>query len=332
MVGYIVRRLVAAVLVVVITSMFVFALFFWGPSNPAAVICNENGRCTPERQATLEEALGLNDSVVTQYGEFAKGVFVGRTINVGEGASYPCDAPCLGISFRTKAQVTDQLVEKYPATLSVALVAGLLYLVFGVTLGTLAAKYRGTAADRLLVGSSLVVSAIPYYLVALFAWLFLVNQYNVFPTTGYFPITDSPVKWASGLLLPWLVLMVAFSPQYARFGRGTMVETLSEDYIRTASAKGLPRNRVLFKHGLRAAVVPIVTIFGLDMASLLGGTIFTEAIFQIDGIGTWGLDAIRLFDFPIISATVLVAAVLVVVANLIVDILYSLLDPRVRLA
>ncbi len=331
MFGYILRRLVAAFLVVVVTSMFVFALFFLGPSNPAAVICNQNGRCTPERQELLETALGLNDSVFTQYGAFVKGLVVDRTINTGPGAKFPCPAPCLGISYRTKQPVMDQLKQKYPATVSLALVGGSLYLMLGVVIGVFAAKWRGTTTDRLLVGASLVVSSIPYYLVALLSWLFLVNQYSVFPVTGYFPIMDNPVKWASGLLLPWLVLMVALSPQYARFGRGAMVETMSEDYIRTASAKGLPANRVLFKHGLRAAIVPIVTIFGLDLAGLLAGTVFTEKIFEVDGIGKWGIEAIPV-DFPVISATVLVAAVLVVVANLIVDILYSFLDPRVRLA
>lgn len=331
MFGYIVRRLVAAFLVVVVTSMFVFALFFLGPSNPASIICNQNGRCTADRQANLEHALGLDQSVFTQYGSFAKGIFVNRTISVGQGANYDCSAPCLGISFRTREEVTELLKDKYPATLSLAIVGGALYLLIGGTLGIFAAKYRGSSADRILVGASLVVSSIPYYLLALLAWLFLVNQYNLFPETGYFPITDNPLKWAGGLLLPWLVLGISNSPQYARFGRGSMVETLSEDFIRTASAKGLSRNKVLFKHALRAAVVPIVTIFGLDMAFLLAGTVFTEKIFEIDGIGAWGLEAIPV-DFPVISATVLVGAVLVVVANLVVDILYSFLDPRVRLA
>jgi len=329
--GYIVRRLIAAFLVVVITSMIVFALFFYGPSNPAAVICNQNGRCTDARQTLLEDALGLNDSVVSQYGIFVKGLFVDRTISTGS-ADFPCDAPCLGVSFRTGQEVTAQLVDKYPATFSLAIVGGTLYLVLGVVIGVFAAKWRGTAGDRLLVGGSLIISSIPYYIFALLAWLLLITEWKIFPQSVYTPITEDPGAWFSALLLPWLVLMVAQSPQYARFGRGSMVETLSEDYIRTAAAKGLPRNRVLFKHGLRAAIVPIVTIFGLDIAALLGGTVFTEYIFGIDGIGKWGLDAIRVLDFPIISATVLVSAVLVVLANLVVDILYSFLDPRVRLA
>ncbi len=328
MLGYIVRRLVAAFLVVVVTSMFVFALFFLGPSNPAAIICNQNGRCTEERQALLEHSLGLDQSVVTQYGVFVKGLFVGRQVDIG--ATYDCSAPCLGISFVTKAEVTDELVQKYPATLSLAVVAAALYLTIGVLAGSLAARWRGSAADRGLVSSTLVLSAIPYYIVALMSWLYLVNKYQIFHS-GYFPITENPVKWASGLLLPWLVLALTGATQYARFSRGSMVDSLGEDYVRTATAKGVSSNRVVFKHALRAAIVPIVTIFGLDFAFLLAGTVFTEQIFEIDGIGKWGLEAIPV-DFPVISATVLVGAVLIVIGNLVVDVLYSVLDPRVRLA
>ncbi len=331
MLGFIVRRLLSAALVVVVTSMFVFALFFLGPSNPAGPICDAQGKCTAERLEAIEEQMGLNDSVVTQYGEFAKGIFVGRTVSIG--SEYECPAPCLGISYGTRGQVTDELLERYPATLSVALGGASIYLVLGVVLGVLAARWRGTTADRLLVGSSLVVSSIPYYLFALLAWIFLTLQWSVFPATGYTPISENPAAWAAGLLLPWLVLGITGSTQYARFTRGSMVETLGDDYIRTATAKGVKSNKVVFKHGLRAAIVPIVTIFGLDFATLLAGTVFTEQIFNIPGIGWWALDSIQApQDFPVILATVLVSAVLVVVANLVVDIVYSFLDPRVRMS
>ena len=330
MFGYIVRRLVAAFLVVVLTSMFVFALFFLGPSNPAATICNQSQRCTAERQASLEHALGLDQSVVSQYGVFVKGLFVDREVDIG--ANYHCDAPCLGISFLTKSEVRKDLVDKYPATLSLALGGAAVFLFLGVTMGTLAARYRGTFADRALVTGSLLLSSIPYYVVALIAWIYLVNTWTVFPVTGYFPITDNPAKWFGGLLLPWLVLGIAYSTQYARFTRGSMAETLGEDYVRTAAAKGVSSNKVVFKHALRAAIVPIVTIFGLDFAALLAGTIFTEYIFDIDGVGSWSLRALSPVDFPIVSAVVLVSAILVVVANLVVDVIYSFIDPRVRLA
>lgn len=329
MLGYIVRRVIAAILVVILTSLIVFAVFFLGPNNPAAQICNQSGRCTEERQALLEESLGLNQNVFVAYGEFAKGIFVDRTIVAG--ASYECEAPCLGISYSTRQEVRKQLMDKFPATLTLAVGGAAIYLFVGVLAGSLAARWRGTFADRALVSSSLLISSVPYYVLALLAWLFLVNQWQIFPYTGYFPITENPVKTIGGMLLPWLILGFAQSTAYARFSRGAMVESLGEDYARTAAAKGLSRNKVVFKHGLRAAIVPVVTIFGLDFAFLVTGTVFTEEIFEIDGIGRYGLDALSPVNFPVISAVVLVTAVAVVTANLIVDILYSVLDPRVRL-
>ncbi len=331
MFGYIVRRLVAAFLVVVLTSMFVFALFFLGPSNPADSICNKNGRCTAERQKALEHALGLDQSVVTQYGAFVKGLFVDRTIEAG--ASYQCDAPCLGISYLSKQEVRKEMVKRYPLTISLAVGGSIIFLTVGVFMGALAARWRGTVADKSLVTGSLLLSAVPYYVVCLIAWIYLVNSWAIFPDGGtYKGLTESPSAWFGALLLPWLVLGVANSTQYARFTRGSMAEVLGEDYVRTASAKGISSNRVVFQHALRAAIVPIITIFGLDFAGLLAGTIFTEYIFGLDGIGKWSIDALSPVDFPIISATVLVSAVLVVTANLIVDIVYSFIDPRVRLA
>lgn len=331
MLGYIVRRLFSAFLVITLTTMFVFALFFLGPSNPAEPLCNINGKCTPEKLAILTEQMGLNDSVVHQYGIWVKGLFVDREIDFG--ATYECSAPCLGISFRSKEEVTQGLLERFPATLSLALGGAALYLVFGVTLGVLAARWRGSFGDRGLVAFSIGVSAIPYYVLALLAWVFLSLKWKVFEDTSYTPFTENPAEWFWGLLLPWLVLGLAGSTAYARFTRGQMVETLGEDYVRTARAKGVKSQKVYFKHALRAAIVPIVTIFGLDFAFLLTGTIFTEVIFQIDGIGKWAIEAIfSPIDFPVVAGTVLFGAVIVVVANLVVDIIYSVIDPRVRIS
>ena len=162
------------------------------------------------------------------------------------------------------------------------------------------------------------------------AWIFFSLRWGIFPDVGYYPITQNPAKTVAWMALPWLVLGVTNLTDYARFTRGQMVETLGEDYIRTAQAKGVRTSRVLFKHALRAAIVPVITIFGLDFATLLSGTIFIEQIFSIDGIGHWGLQALYTpIDVNVISATVLVGAILIVVANLIVDIVYSFLDPRV---
>jgi peptide/nickel transport system permease protein len=330
MFGYIVRRLVSAFLVVVLTSMIVFLLFFKGPSNPAQPLCDLNGKCTPEKLALLTEQLGLNDSVVHQYGIWAGGIFHDREIDFG--ATYHCDAPCLGISYRTRGEVTSELFQKLPATISIAIGGSVIYLTLGVLLGTIAARRRGTAVDRSLVAFSVFVSAIPYYVIALLVWIYVSLQWKLIEDTSYHPLTQDPVHWFSGLLLPWLAIGLTSSTSYARYSRGQMVETLGEDYIRTAVAKGVPNGGVVVRHALRAAIVPIITIFGLDFAFLLTGTIFTEQIFQIDGIGRWGIQALfSPSDFPVVSATVLVTAVVIVLANLIVDLLYAVIDPRVRL-
>jgi peptide/nickel transport system permease protein len=330
MFGYIIRRLISAFLVVTAISMMTFALFALGPTNTADFLCEQNGHCTPEKHASIEKGLGLDKPVVEQYGIWAKGLVHSRTIHFGS-AAYECNAPCLGISFNTQTQITDELKKKYPVTLSIAVGGAALYLLIGVTIGVLSARRAGSLADKALVGSTLVLNSIPYYLVAFLAWLYFVNEWAIFPDANYTSITDNPAKWATGLLLPWLVLGFYGSTQYSRFSRGSMVEALSEDFVRTAVAKGARTRTVTVKHALRAAVVPIVTIFGLDVGTLLGGAIFTEYIFQLDGVGRWSLQSINQFDFPAVSATVLTAAVFIVLANVVVDILYSVLDPRVRL-
>ncbi len=330
MFGYLVRRLIGAALVVVVTSMLVFVLFFAGPSEPARSLCS-TARCTPATLAGINHSLGYDQPVTTQYLVWAKGVVAGRTVSFGPNVDYNCPAPCLGISFQQRLSVFDILKQRLPATLSIAVGGAIIYLVVGVSLGVLAARRRGTMTDRSLVGSSLIISSIPYYLLALLAYLYLVSSWGLFPNTGYTSPFSSPVGWISGMLLPWLVLGLASSTTYARFSRGSMVESLSEDYVRTAKAKGLPERRVM-RHALRAAIVPVVTIFGLDVAYLLAGTVFTERIFGIQGIGLTGLFAIQQEDLPIIQATVLFGAVLVVVANVVVDVVYSIIDPRVRLS
>jgi peptide/nickel transport system permease protein len=336
MTGFIVRRLLSSVLVVILTSMFVFVLFFKGlGDSPARNYCEKlgPGKCTTAKLDSIKHQMGFDKSLVANYGIWAKGIFAGRDQVYVDGKEYACPAPCMGISIMTGNTVWKDLKQKYPATVTLAVGGAAMYLVLGVILGSLAARWRGTAADRLLVGSSLIVSSIPFYLVALLAWIYLSLQLKLFPNTGYYPITQNPAKTIAWMALPWLVIGLTNCTSYARFTRGQMVETLNEDYIRTANAKGVRTNRVLFKHALRAAIVPVITIFGLDFATLLAGTIFTEQIFSIDGIGHWGLQALQTpIDINVISATVLVSSILVVVANLLVDILYSFLDPRVSIA
>jgi ABC-type dipeptide/oligopeptide/nickel transport system permease component len=241
----------------------------------------------------------------------------------------------MGVSFRTKQPVKEELVSRIPATFSIAIGGAFLYLLFGVPIGVAAARRRGTVADKALVSSFLFISSVPYYLFALLTWLYLTITFEVpfFSDTGYFPITqDGPFKWFSGLFLAWVALGIFGCTQYTRFTRGAMVEALSEDYIRTAKAKGLPTRTIVYRHGLRAALVPVVTIFGIDFGTLLAGTIFTERIFEVQGIGWWSLEAVQGRDLPVVQATALFSAVVLIISNLLVDVVYSVLDPRVRLS
>jgi peptide/nickel transport system permease protein len=328
--GYLLRRVISGILVLLVTSVSIFALFFYGPSDPAEAYCPET-RCTPQRLADIRLSLGLNRPVAEQYAGYMKGIFVGNDFQAG-AITIKCPAPCLGVSFKLRTDVTALLWSRFPATLSLALGAAFLFLTIGVGMGIMAARARGTPQDKIIVGASLVINAVPFYLLALLAYLLLISKWGLFPESGYHaPFHDGPLAWFKGMVLAWLVLGIASSTDYARFSRGSMIEALNEDFVRTARSKGLTERRVVLRHALRAAIVPVVTIFGLDLADLLGGTVFLERIFDIQGIGITALNAINTKDLPIISATVLIAAFLIVLANLLVDVIYSFIDPRVRL-
>ena len=333
MFSFVVRRLLSGFLIVVLVSVFVYLLFWYGPRSPALELCRRdtNNRCTTERLENYENRLGYNNPIYEEYGKWAKGLVSDRDIQIGS-TPVRCEAPCLGLSFRDRTQVTEQMKDRFGVTVSLAVGASLLYLAIGVTVGVLAARRRGTLSDKVLVSSVLVLSSIPYYLVALISFLVLTLDTSLFPDVKYVPFTDNPAQWAAGLLLVWLVMGLFGATSYTRFSRGAMVEALGEDYVRTARAKGLNARTVTTRHALRAALVPVVTIFGLDVAFLLSGTVFTEYIFDLEGIGKWAVDAARIKDLPVVQATSLVLAVSVVVANIVVDVVYSILDPRVRLA
>ena len=332
MFGFIVRRILSSILVVFLTSIFVFVLFFKGMGDsPALNYCDSihKGRCSQQALDSIRHQMGYDRSVAYNYGTWSKGLFVGRNVYV-DGKIYDCPAPCLGVSAMTDETVWHDLKQKYPATLTVAIGGASIYLTFGILLGALAARWRGTALDRILVGGTLVWSSIPDYVIILLAWVYFSLRLHIFPNVGYYPITQNPLKTISWMMLPWLVLGFTSITDYARFTRGQMVETLGEDYIRTARAMGVRPIKVLFRHALRAAIVPVITIFGLDFAGLLSGTVFIEQIFGIDGIGHWGLQSLSTpLDLGVLSTVVLVGAILVVIANLMVDIIYGFLDPRV---
>jgi peptide/nickel transport system permease protein len=328
MFGYLVRRLVSGLLVLVTAVLATITFFYSGPADPARTICGD--RCIPERLAAIEASLNLDEPKLTQITNFYTGIVVGREIPRGTEMR-ECSAPCLGYSFSTEDEVSTMIWEAMPVTISLAIGASLIALFAGTSMGIAASLRRGTLADKGIVTGSLLMSAIPYYIVALFAYLYIGAEWELLNRDGYVPLTESPWGWVNGLLLAWLVLGLYSSTAYARYSRGSMLEVLGEDYMRTAKAKGLASRRITVRHGLRAAMAPIVTIYGLDLAALLAGTIFTEFIFQLRGIGRMALDAVGTQDLPVLVGTVLFAAFVIVLMNIVTDVVYSFIDPRVRL-
>lgn len=328
---YIARRAAMAVSVILVALIATFVLFFVGPSDPARSMCGDQ-RCTPQRLADIRHSMKLDRPVPEQFTEYFKGVFVGREI-VNGGFVKECSAPCLGYSFRTDREVKGEIFSRFPATLSLALGAMVVFLTVGIGTGVYSARRRGSRLDRTVVGFTQVFGSIPYYILALLFALYFMILNPILPRSTYNPLfTAGPAAWAAGLLAPWIMLGLATSTGYTRYSRASMVETLSQDYVRTARSKGISERRVVYRHALRGALSPVVTILGLDMAALLSGTLITEQIFEIDGIGRLALQSLNNDDLPIIMGTVLVAATLVVLLNLVVDIAYSFIDPRVRLS
>ncbi|WP_405100444.1 ABC transporter permease [Micromonospora sp. NBC_01412] len=327
MARFLVKRLLSAALTLFAVSVFSFLMFFALPRDPVSGMCPKN--CNPERLERVRQELGLRDPLISQYAGYMKGIVTGRDLGSAQGGR--CDAPCLGWSYVTNEAVSDTMARVLPVTLSIVIPAAILWLLLGVGLGMVSALRRGTWLDRVAIGFSLTGASLQLYFVGAVLLLVFVYNLRLLPVPSYTSLFDSPVKWASGLMLAWVALAFLYSAIYARLSRAQMLETLSEDYVRTARAKGLTKPKVYGRHALRAAITPVVTIAGLDVGGALGGTVITETTFGIQGLGRTAVDAVRAGDLPTIMATVLIAAVFVVLANVLVDLLYAAIDPRVRL-
>ncbi|GGS56539.1 ABC transporter permease [Actinokineospora fastidiosa] len=323
---YVLRRLASAVSVVVATMFAGFGLFFLAPTDAAGAICGNN--CSAERIAHIRASLGLDEPFLSQFGAYLTGVLVGRTYEAG-GVVVECSAPCLGFSYQLNQPVTALIADALPVTVSIVAGAATVSLTVGVLTGAFAARRRGRVADRVAVAAALGLGSVPFFVVALISALYLAG--TVLPRAEHIPISEDPLGWAAGLLAPWLTLGVVSAAAYTRHARAAMIESLGEDYIRTARAKGLSERRVVYRHGLRAAITPVATLFGMDVAFQLTGALFTEAIFGLPGLGVLTLRAFAVFDLPVLMGAVLVGATILVVMNLVVDIAYTVLDPRVRL-
>ncbi len=280
--------------------------------------------------AAVKHNLGLDQPLYLQYWHFIKGIVAGATYNLGPTTVH-CNAPCFGYSFKDHVEVWPQLTSRLPVTVSLAAGAAVLWLVSGVTVGVISALKPRSFFDRAFMGVALAGVSLPMFFTGNLAILLFTYQWPIFGRT-YVPFTENPAQWANTLFPAWCSLALLYSAIYARLTRSGMLETMNEDFIRTARAKGLRERNVVVKHGLRAALTPIITVFGMDLGLLLGGALITESVFSLHGIGQYAVQSIESNDLPPILGVTLLAAFFVVIANLLVDLLYAAADPRVRLS
>ena len=319
MIWYLIRRIAQAILVLFVSSVVVFLLFFVGP-GPAQVARTFAGRlATVARLAQIKHELHLDQPLYLQYAHWAGGLLQGN----------------FGFDYYKGEPVISAISQAAPETISLVLGASVIWISYGVLSGVISAVKSRSLLDRAFTASALFFYSMPTFVLGFaLLWIFAYKLSPVttfFPFHGYVSITTNPGQWFEYLILPWLTLALVTSATYTRLTRSSMLEVLGEDYIRTARSKGMSENRLITRHALRASLTPVVTLAGLDIGTALGGVIITETLFGVPGLGWTVFQAINQQDLPIIMGIVILAATFVVVANLIVDILYAVLDPRVRL-
>jgi len=319
MARFLLRRVVSGLLTMFAISVVMFILFYVAPNDPARTIAGPQATFDVVEQ--IQRRLGLDQPLLERFGKFLGNLVQGD----------------LGYSYYNQRPVLHTILSRLPVTASIAFGSAVLWLAVGIPLGVASARRPGSLRDRLGTGFVLVGLSFPTFVVGLLLLYLLFFRLTLlgvewFPAGGYVPLTESPWQWARHLLLPWITIAFATAATYARLTRGQMLEVFGEDYIRTARAKGLSERRVVYRHGLRSAVTPLFTQFGLDLALLLGGLVVTEQVFGLPGIGRLAVDSVVRGDQPIIIGTVLFASAFVVVANVLVDLGYALLDARVRIS
>ncbi|KOV64360.1 ABC transporter permease [Streptomyces sp. AS58] len=316
----------------VVIMVVVFSIFFLVPKWVGVDIATSfvGKQADPAAVEAVRTKLGLGEPVYVQVWEFFKGIFAGRTYAAGGDVTH-CTAPCFGYSFRSEQAIWPVLTDRFPVTLGLALGAALLWLVFGVAAGVLSALKRGTLWDRGAMVVALGGVSLPIYFTGLLS--LAIFSYGLGWIDGqYVPLEESFSGWLGGMILPWVTLAFLYAAMYARITRATMLEILGEDYIRTARAKGLREQVVIGKHAMRSTMTPILTMLGMDLGALIGGAILTETTFSLPGLGQAVLNGIQTQDLPIILGVTLITSLAVLLANLVVDVLYAVIDPRVRLS
>jgi peptide/nickel transport system permease protein len=316
--AFIVRRIFGMLLVLVAVSFTVYLIFIVIPGgDPAQRIAGKVA--TAANIADIRKRLGLDQSFVVQWYDLMKELFTAKLV-----------------SYSDQTNVVGQIKQGLPATFSLSIGAGIIWFGFGVLVGTISAVKAGRFSDRAITALALIGISIPV------AWLGLILRYyfageggavSWFPDGGYVPLTSNPWQWFYHLLLPWFTLAVLFIGFYGRVLRSNILDTINEDFVRTAKAKGLSNRQILVKHVLRASLIPIVTLFGLDFASVIGGgAIITETVYSLHGVGWYAAQSIGNQDLPPLMGVTLYGAIFIVVFSLLVDIFYAYLDPRIRLA
>lgn len=320
-------RVLSMVVALLVIGLATYAVFYLLPSDPAQLSCGRP--CTPQGLATARAFMGFDHPWIEQYLQFIGGIFTGRTFGSGVTAIH-CAAPCFGYSFQQGQTVLSLIAGRIPVTFSLAVGAAIIWLLIGVGVGVLAAVRRGSVADRIAMAGAIAGVSAPAYVVGLLAILIFGLTLNIVPDNGYVPLTADPVGWLWHMVTPWLVLAFLQAATYARLTRTQMLDVLGEEFIRTARAKGVRERSVVGRHALRNVLLPVVTVFGLDLGSLLGGAIITETVFSMPGLGQLLINAVHQLDLPLLMGCTLFAAFVIVVANFLVDMVYGVLDPRAR--
>ncbi|MEU4108784.1 ABC transporter permease [Streptomyces sp. NPDC027717] len=326
MLRFLVRRTLGAVVILFLLSIVTFVLFFGVPRDPALLMCGKT--CNAEAIENIHHVLGLDKSIPEQYMIFLHNLAMGSD----SFAQGPCPAPCFGYSYHTNEQVWGTLIDRLPTTVSLTIGSAVFFLGIGIGAGLLAAWRRGTMIDKLATAGAMVISGMQIYFLGPLALALLVYQTHWFEKPDYHDFTVNPVDWFTGLVIPWVILSTIFAAQYTRMARSSMIEQLQEDHVRTARAKGMSRRYVFFRYAWRGSLIPIVTIFGIDLGSLLGGAIITEWTFGLPGLGQLSVQSVYFSDLPLLLGVMLFAAAMILLFNIVVDAAYAFIDPRVRLS
>ncbi|MEU5836523.1 ABC transporter permease [Streptomyces diacarni] len=325
MLRFLIRRSLGAVVILLIISAVTFFLFYAVPRDPAMLACGKN--CTPDALEVIRKNMGIDEPVPVQYWHFMVGIFAGRDFAAGA-----CPAPCFGYSFANQDPVWETILDRFPTTVSLTIGGAAVFLLIGLGAGMIAAWKKGTLIDKAFSSLSLVLSSMQIYFIGPLVLALVVYNLQLLDQPKYVPLTEDPAGWFMGLLIPWLVVQIIFTANYTRLSRSSMIEQLQEDHVRAARAKGMSGRYVFFRYAWRGSLIPIVTIFGVDLGSLFGGAMITEWTFSLPGLGTLAVNSVQNTDLPMVMGVMLFAATFIILFNIIVDAAYAFIDPRVRLS